>query len=104
METQPQPAARPTVCLYASASACGLLGGRKTKKLFGRRIWRATDECLAADDATDADGDGGGGEGTANDRGREGRGERESARTAGGDMSRHGWVPREGVGMSLGHE
>ena len=40
----------------SAVSACGLLGGRKTKKLFGRRIWRATDECLAADEDDDDDG------------------------------------------------
>ena len=57
------PGVRPTAAAFClplweyDVSACGLLGGRETKKLFGRRIWRATDECLA--DATAAD-DGGG--------------------------------------------
>ena len=96
---------------YDDVSACGLLGGRETKKLFGRRIWRATDECLAADggDAA-ADGRDGRTEKTANDRslgrsdgtpagGREGgRGEGARARacsssvrrTAGGNMRGHG--------------
>ena len=66
---RPYAAFRPSVPKSAAGcqSACGLLGGRETKKLFGRRIWRATDECLAARSltaaATATDGDA-----TANDR------------------------------------
>ena len=114
---RPYAAFRPSVPKSAAGcqSACGLLGGRETKKLFGRRIWRATDECLAARSltaaATATDGDA-----TANDRRGKGEGEekrrgdsRERAserlfpvrRTAGRNISGRGWILREGCTMPL---
>ena len=85
---------------YDDVSACGLLGGRETKKLFGRRIWRATDECLAADGG-DAAADGrtdGRTEKTANDRslGRS-DGTPTGGREGGGKGRERALVPRPSV-------